>query len=164
MITYFWDFEDPDFYEIYEFRKTDCRSGGSRPRATYIVWVTFWPQVGLRRWCRLRVDFHRFSVDFYHFSVDFDRFSTDFDHILITVDLGVIMASIHVSYTFLIRNELINIDARVNYVDTYVNPSKYTLREYGVCPGLVTDWPTDSSQALPCLIIIVSRHAIYITM
>jgi hypothetical protein len=95
--------------------------------------------VGLRRWCRLRVDFHRFSVDFYRFSVNFHHFSVDFDHILTTVELSMIMASLDISYTFLIRNELINIDARVNYIDMYVNPSKYTLREYAVCPGLVTD-------------------------
>ena len=163
-ITYFWDFGDPDFDEVYEFRKTDCGSGGSRPRTTYVVWVTFWPQVGLRGWRRLRVDFHRFLVVFHHFLIDFDHFSTDFDHFLDLVDLGMIMASLHVSYTFLIRNELINIDARVNYIDMYINVSKYTLREYAACPGLVTDWPTDSSQALPCLIIIASRHAVHITM
>jgi hypothetical protein len=80
MITHFWDFEDPDFDEVYEFRKTDCGSGGSRPRTTYVVWVTFGPQVGLRGWRRLRVDFHHFSVIFHHFLIDFDHFSTDFDH------------------------------------------------------------------------------------
>ena len=80
MITHFWDFGDPDFYEVDEFRKTDCRSGRSRPRTTYVVWVTFGPQVGLRRWCRLRVDFHHFSVDFYHFLAIFDHFWTNFDH------------------------------------------------------------------------------------
>ena len=95
--------------------------------------------MGLRRWYRSRVDFDHFFVDFDHFLIDFDHFLTDFDHFLDLVDLGMIMASLYVSYTFMIRNELINIDSRMNHIDMYINLSKYTLREYTVCPGLVTD-------------------------